>query len=70
MTSRASSHAHINVVFSIITKVALSIVEVLSMMNCLAPKIKMSVFARFGDEPMAVSIHTILNKDLDILDCQ
>jgi len=70
MTSRASSHAHVNIVLSITTPVALSVVHELSMMNGLAPEIKMAVFARFGDEPMAVSIHTILNKDLLILDCQ
>lgn len=70
MTSRASNHAHINIVLSIITPEALSVGEVLSMVGCLAPKIKMAVFARFGDEPVAVSIQTGLNPGLDVLDCQ
>ena len=70
MTSGASSHAHINIVLSIVTPEALLVGEVKTMVGCLAPKIKMAVFARFGDEPMAVSIHTVLNKDLFILDCQ
>ena len=70
MTSRASSHAHINIVLSIAAPVALSVVHELSMMNCLAPKIKMAVFTRLSDKPMAVSIHAVLNKDLFILDCQ
>jgi hypothetical protein len=70
MTGRTSGHAHINVVLSIITPVALSVVHELGMIGCLAEELEMLVFAGLGDEPMAISIHTILNKDLVILDCQ
>lgn len=69
MAGGTSNDAHINIVLSIIAPVALSVGKVLHRVNCLAPKVEMFVFARLGDEPMAVSVQTVLDPGLDILDC-
>lgn len=70
MSSRASGHACINIVFSIAAPEALDIGKIECTITCLAVKFKVFIIARSGDKPHSISIQTGLNPDFGIMYCQ
>jgi hypothetical protein len=70
VSRRTSSHAHINVVLSIIPPEALLVCKIEGSVPCLAEKLEMFVVARGSDKPHSISIQAGLNPDFGVMDCQ